>query len=328
MNTRGVFFTFLTFLLIGSIMVLLAFYFSVTERAPQTTIELSALNAINAKYDDITDDIITLDHPIGIPSITQRILPFQHTVDGKNFTVTQTLPIPSGKLNLYYDIINAYRLFVRDQNTQRTFDGVTVDLDVPRSPAWGGTTTAARFNLLPQCIQYQLIDDNHTALESTSTIGCQNPFGLYAQIQRIDINISPLSEVDDFNVVTCDFNGSICPHEIFASDANNPFFTITFLDTNCTNCALSSNDKSIAGYFTPDWNFIQYTCSGTNCVSTLLEIQIGNGIRFQHGLTLTQISMHVQFREPISTFYYQDANYVVSKPGFDTIKSNVVVFPQ
>ena len=326
-GNRGVFFTFLTFLLIGIILVMVGFHLGFTERATQTTIEISVLNAINAKYDDITDDIVTLDHPIGVPSIAQRIIPFNHVIDHNHVVITQQLPVPTGKLNLYYDVINAYRIFVQDQNTQHTFDGVNVDLNTPRNTIWGGTSAGARFNILPQCLQYQILDDNRVAAENNSFIGCQNSFDLIGAVERIDINVSLLSGVDDFNVVSCDFNGNICPHDAYSSDANLPYFTLTFLDANCSDCALTAADKSISGHFDLDWQTIQYSCAGANCTSTPLTIQIGEGVRAEHGLTPSQIIFHIQFRAPISTFYYQDVNYLISKTGFDTVKSNAVVFP-
>ncbi|MEK6902757.1 MAG: hypothetical protein AABX02_04195, partial [archaeon] len=174
MNQRGVLFTYLTFLFVGILVALVAFNLDSNTRSAANTVEVSVLNAINAKYDDITDDIITLDHPIGIPSIQQRVLPFSYTVGTDTFSMVQTLPITSGKLEQYFDLINAYAIFAEDQNVQTTYDGMVVDLNVPIPPSWGGAASRAGFNLLPQCVQYQLLDANHTRFQSDSTFGCEN----------------------------------------------------------------------------------------------------------------------------------------------------------
>jgi hypothetical protein len=325
MHPRGVFFTFLTFLLIGVILSLLLFSSDSNQRFSETTVEISVLNAINTKYDDITDDIITLDHSIGIPGIQQRILPFSYTEDGNTLTITQTLPIASGKLALYFDLINAYKIFVEDTNTQSTFDGVLVDLNVPTPPAWGGSSPlSAGFNILPQCLQYRITDTNNVSFSSESTIGCANDFSL-TQLERIDINLSFPTGVDDYNLVTCTFGGG-CPHQDYNAD-QGPYFTLRFLDANCTDCVLSTNEKFIYGHFDTNEQTIEYSCTGAGCYSSPITLRLGNTLHVSHGGSPLVVSAAVTFTQDISTFYYQDANYNTRKEGFNTYKSNVVVFP-
>lgn len=326
---RGVLFTFLTFLFISVVLGLLIFNTDLANRAATSTVEISVLNAINSKYDDITDDIITLDHPIGIPSIHQRILPFTHTTDKNTISFLQTLPIASGKLALYFDLINAYSIFVQDTNTQRTFDGVNVSIDVPRPPAWGGTVQSAGFNILPQCAQYTIVDGNTVDFSSRSTIGCENDFSMQAQVVRIDINISLPTSTDDYNGAACFFNGLFtCPQEDFNAGNGNPYISIIFFDSNCTNCTLSTNDKNISGHFdVTELNTITYSCATGSCNSQPLTFSFSDGLEISHAGPAAALSLAISFNESIRTFYYQDANYTVGKTGFETIKSNVVVFP-
>ncbi|QQR92818.1 MAG: hypothetical protein IPJ89_01070 [Candidatus Iainarchaeum archaeon] len=329
MREKGILFTFLTFLFVGVVMTAIGFHLHAQERQSETTVEVSVLNSINAKYDDVTDDIISLDMSIGIPSIVQRFLPFQYTIDRNVLYTTQQLPLASGRLGLYFDVINTYRVFATDSNTQHTFDGVRIDLNVPQPPAWGGTQSTAKFNLLPHCVQYQLLDDNTFSLSSASSLGCSSTFDLIASIQRIDVNVILLGTTDDYNVLSCDFNGNACPFETYAPDSNYPFFSLQVDDSNCVNCSLSSNEKNLGVYFRPDdTNTMTYSCGSSGCNSSPFTVTLSNGVYFSHGGSPMLISMAVQFKQPISSFYYQDANYSVTKPGFDTYKSNVVVFPQ
>lgn len=326
---RGVLFTFLTFLFISAVIGLIVFNTNLSNRTATSTIEISALNAINAKYDDITDDIITLDHPIGIPSIHQRILPFSHSTDKNTISFQQTLPIASGKLALYFDLINAYAIFVKDQNTSRTYDGVDVEIDVPKPPTWGGTAQTAGFNILPQCVQYRVLDTNTVNFSSNSTIGCETNFLMRTHVSRIDINVYLPATTDDYDTVTCTFNGTAaCPQEDYNA-LNGPYFSILFFDTNCVNCSLSPSDKNISGHFDPDFlSTVIYSCSSGSCNSQPLTFSFSEGLEINHGGTAVQLSTDIAFTESIRTFYYQDANYSVRKSGFETIKSNVVVFPQ
>lgn len=325
MDSRGVFFTFLAFLLIGVILSLVLFSASSDTRFSETTIEVTVLNAINAKYDDITDDIITLDPTIGLPSIQQRILPFTYTEDGNTLSVTQTLPISSGKLSLYFDLINAYRIFVEDLNTQQTFDGVTVDLNVPTPSSWGGSSPlTAGFNILPQCLQYRIHDTNTVSFSSTSTIGCANDFSL-SSINRLDIVVSLPTGVDDYNLATCTHDGG-CPHEDYNADSG-PYFTLSFLDSNCSGCTLSASDKNMHGHFDSSAETITFSCTGVDCESQPIVLALGNTLHVAHGGSPVVVYAAVTFNEDISTFYYQDANYTARKTGFNTYKSNVVVFP-
>jgi len=329
MNQRGVLFTFLTFLFIGVVIGLIVFNTNLSNRTSTFTVEISALNAINSKYDDITDDIITLDHPIGVPSIHQRLLPFTHSVDKNTISFIQTLPISSGKLALYFDLINAYSIFVTDQNTQRTYDGVTVTLDTPKPSAWGGNNQSARFNILPQCVQYYIQDENTVGLSSDSTIGCETDFSMLAHVSRIDINVYLPTSVDDYNAVTCSINGSSsCPHEDYNA-TNGPYFSILFFDTNCSSCALSTSDKNISGHFDPDLvSTLTYSCTTLPCTSQPLSFTFDEGVAITHSDSPVILSSRIHFTDAIRTFYYQDANYTVGKTGFETTKSNVVVFPQ
>lgn len=325
MGSRGVFFTFLTFILIGVILSLVLFSASSDTRFSETTIEVTVLNAINAKYDDITDDIITLDPTIGLPSIQQRILPFTYTEDGNTLSVTQTLPISSGKLSLYFDLINAYRVFVEDLNTQQTFDGVVVDLNVPTPPSWGGSSPlTASFNILPQCLQYQIHDSNNVSFSSTSTIGCANDFSL-SSINRLDIVVSLPTGVDDYNLMTCT-HAEGCPHEDYNADSG-PYFTLLFLDSNCGGCVLSASDKNVYGHFDSSIETITFSCAGVDCESQPIVLTLGNALSVEHGGSPVVVYSAVTFNDDISTFYYQDANYTARKTGFNTYKSNVVVFP-
>ncbi len=328
-NQRGVLFTFLTFLFIGVVIGLIVFNTNLSNRTSTFTVEISALNAINSKYDDITDDIITLDHPIGVPSIHQRLLPFAHSVDKNTIAFTQTLPISTGKLALYFDLINAYGIFVTDQNTQRTYDGVSVSLDTPKPPAWGGSNQSARFNVLPQCVQYYIQDENTVGLSSDSTIGCETDFSMLTHVSRIDINVYLPTSTDDYNSVTCSVNGSTsCPHDDY-NPANGPYFSILFFDANCVSCNLSTSDKNISGHFDPDLtNTITYACTAASCASLPLSFTFDDGVEMIHGGSPAVLSSRIHFNEAIRTFYYQDANYTVGKTGFETTKSNVVVFPQ
>ncbi len=328
-NQRGVLFTFLTFLFISVVVGLLVFNTNLANRTSTSTVEISVLNAINSKYDDITDDIITLDHPIGIPSIHQRLLPFTHEVDANTISFLQTLPLSSGKLSLYFDLINAYAIFVRDQNTARTYDGVNVSIDVPKTSVWGGTAQSAGFNILPQCVQYRVIDVNTIDFSSTNTIGCENDFSMAAHVVRIDINVYLPTTTDDYNGASCLFNGvASCPHDDFNA-SNGPYISILFFDSNCTNCTLSASDKNIFGHFdTTQLNTIAYSCATPGCNSQPLTFSFSNNLQANHAGSAVNLSTAYLFNQNIQTFYYQDANYTVSKTGFDTIKSNVVVFPQ
>lgn len=329
MRQKGILFTFLTFLFVGVVMTAIVFHLHTQERQSETTIEVSVLNSINAKYDDVTDDIISLDTSIGIPSIVQRFLPFQYTIDHNILRTTQQLPLASGRLGLYFDVINAYRIFATDSNTQHTYDGVRIDLNVPQPLAWGGTQSTAKFNVLPPCVQYQLLDDNSFALASASTLGCSSSFDLLASVQRIDVNVSLLGTTDDYNVLSCDFNGNTCPFETYDSNSTTPFFALHFDDANCVNCSLTLNEKMLGVYFHPDdTNTMIYSCDSPGCNSSPFIITLNNGVFFEHGGSAALVAMEVTFRQTISSFYYQDANYSVTKPGFDTYKSNVVVFPQ
>lgn len=325
MNSKGVLFTFFTFLLIGLLLGLVVYTVEKERESNTTTVEIAVLNSINAKYDDITDDIITLDHPIGVPSISQRIIPFNHQVDGNSITFTQQLPIETGKLSLYYDLINAYQIFITDENFGTTFDGITVDMSVPKPPGWGGASQPAHFNILPPCIQYQITDSNTVQLENTSTMGCQNEFA-FGSIKQIDINIFLQSALEDYNMVSCSTGGG-CPHQDYNQELTLPFFQLFLFDENCVSCNLSQEDKNISFHFPSTWNTIEYSCGG-ECQSPPLTIELGEGIRLLKEGFPSTIEMKITFNEVIETFYYQDANYTVSKKGFSTKKSNIVVFPK
>ncbi|MFH0969853.1 MAG: hypothetical protein V1776_00095 [Candidatus Diapherotrites archaeon] len=325
-SSRGVLFTFLTFLFIGVLLGLVIFSINSSNRFSQTTIEVSILNAINAKYDDITDDIITLDQSIGFPSIQQRILPFSYLLDMNRLTLTQTLPISSGKLSLYLDLLNAYRIFIEDQNATTTFDGVSVDFNVPQTSNWGGThASTARFNILPQCMQYYLADSNTVHFNGDSVIGCANFFSLNS-IDRITLTISLPKTTDDYNMVSCTRTGG-CVYEDYNAN-KGPYFQLFFLDENCTHCSLSASDKNIAFHFNEEWGDITYSCVGGACNSQPIMISLGNGLSLSHAGEPIIFTTIFTFKESVSNFYFQDANYSVQKEGFRTYKSNVVVFPK
>ena len=247
-------------------------------------------------------------------------------MDGNQLALSQTLPLASGKLSLYFDLLNAYKVFIEDENASQTFDGVHVGLDVPQTPAWGGTHAGtASFNLLPSCLQYYISDENTAGFVNASSLGCANTFSLSA-IQRIDVNVYLLGTTDDYNGAICTHAGG-CPHDSFTSGAA-PFFQLLFFDQNCVDCTLPLADTNISYHFTEDEEQISYACAASPCDSQPITFTIGEGFSVSHAGNPIRISTRIHFNESISSFYYQDANYSVQKTGFSTYKSNVVVFPK
>ncbi|MCR4368402.1 MAG: hypothetical protein NUV67_00680, partial [archaeon] len=161
-------------------------------------------------------------------------------------------------------------VFLEDKNYANAFDSLSVDVNIPTPQSWGGTDKNVSFDALPQCLRYSILDSNEMKLEFT----CPDFNAML--VERQDLNFS-LRTNHDFNALTCTINGaSGCSYSDYNSQDSLPYFSVTFLDANCFNCALPST--VIGSHYDPlQENSVRMYCTGAACESSALDLNLSGG---------------------------------------------------
>lgn len=247
LNKRGLLFTIMTLFLIFGIITLnevLADSF----RAYSPPSEALSLYSAASIFRNASSIILDLDKTGYAKTSIEHIYPFKYSLDKdlNSFLLSQEYSLDSEQLGIIFDYLNLSEILLSDENYSHAFSGIVLDINSPKNSAWGGTTSAASFLLLPFCYQYTLFDSSTAGFSKTTNNFCTEDFD-YSKIRRIDINIHVLTSSADFSSLLCDNNA--CPTDSFNPLNPNPFYNISVLDENCLSCALTQ--KTASSHFLP-----------------------------------------------------------------------------
>jgi hypothetical protein len=261
MKGKGLFFS-VMFLLLALTMISINSLLS--NSTSFSLLPFSQLLQSSARFDNIDRSIIDF-YRVGYNKIAvERALPFNYSIndDSNSITIIQQLPISQSKFDTYFDLLSLSEVFFEDANRSNVFDGVIVDLNVPKNTAWGGAEKNLAFLINPFCYGYSALDLNEFSFARKYSEECTRAFSSDS-IKRIDINFDIHSN-EDFDSLKC--NGAVCPTDAFDPESLLPYYSIRALDANCSSCNLSQ--KTASAHFDPSVDLnITLSCSGQTCSS-------------------------------------------------------------
>ena len=329
MKQRAVLFSLLVVVI--SLIVLSLFVLTFTQRnsSRENVNTLTALNVVNNRFNNILQDIVLLNRTGKAREFQQRGLPFSYYFDKNSLTIYQEFPITKPRISNFIDILNGYRIFISDTNTETTFTGTIIDLNVARNASWGGNTSRIHFTIEPQCLRYVLFDENTALLmEGFSFNNCPNDFNIFDSVKEYDLNIVLKNSTDDYNAVTCNFSGFAgCPDQGFSPSNPNPYFDLSLDDSNCSNCFFIPSLKRIRAHFDPSAeNTVLIFCSPSIGICTSLNpirITLTSDLNVNYvGAKTFDSVFKINFKQNIESFHYSDYNLTVSKPEYGIVKTS------
>jgi len=200
MNSKGIFFTFMAFLLIGTLMVLSSSLSQTSAKMERNLVTETALEEIENSFDNLRQQIsVTKQGAAG--NVYSRHMPFKGFELGDNwFELEQSLPIEGEYLKDTYNALNIFSVFAQaagSKGTQVEVDQVVKNSDWSSNP---GTDEFPEIGYIvkPQCMLLKVIKDNDTAISiddkvvfeagSIAANDCEQDFSLES-IEGFDINI-------------------------------------------------------------------------------------------------------------------------------------------
>ncbi len=244
--------------------------------------------------------------------INERLLPFSYTIDNNIIEISNELPFETAKVDLFFDFINAYVLFLNDVNYSESYLGFNMDLNVQKNSYWGGSTENLSFSVLPQYLKY-VVDENNASFSG---------FGDFNEsvITRIDLNLNvPAGMMHDFNRLTCSLEGyGSCPDNDYNVLNEQPYFTLGINDNNCSDCLLLALQKTVRAHIdSAGANSITLSCLGTDCNSSDITISLSPLPSVTNNGSYIELTTKITSNAVIDEFYFSDYNASVTALVFN-----------
>lgn len=237
MNCKGVFITFMVFLLAVSVLAL----HDATRRADfkqeEKYIDEAAFNNVNNAFNNLYEEVVSLNKEGYAKEVQQRPMPFEYDFGGNSIILSQRLPVRKYILEAYIDTLNIYSIFA---NSEATTD-LNIVTETLQNSEWDETVEThpnLNYAILPQCLLYDVneccADGNIIALRELQDgeHGCIGGFG-YKDFNVVDVNIS-------INSMGCGSTSRIAgnmaeEYEDFNAGETKPYLRISINESNA-NC--------------------------------------------------------------------------------------------
>lgn len=334
MNQKGVFITFMVFLLAASVLALYDVTKEGSFRQERKTIEDAAFNVVNNAFNNLYEEVVSLNKEGFARQVQERPMPFEYDFNEGALVLGQRLPPREAVLDAYVDALNIYSVFVNSQGVSKDLNIGTETLE---NSEWGAQFDFPDLNyaILPQCLLYDVnsccLDVNLMAFREMQAgeDGCVSGFD-YADLNRVDVNIL----FDSSSCTTGGISGNLSGKtDVFDPAEIRPYFVIRINETNYScpgaGCVITgSGTEERFGHFDPltfspasEIDSLVVDCDGENWVRVKLgkesedddfPIALYNFL----GGEAVQADVNLVFDQPVDLFYFTGFSINVAKQNF------------
>ena len=117
MNQRGVFITFMVFLLFTSVITLHDITKKTDYRQEKKYIDNAAFNNVNNTFNNLYEEVVSLNKEGNARIIQQRFMPFSYDFNKNSIILNQQVPVKSSVIDTYIDALNIYSIFTNSEIT-------------------------------------------------------------------------------------------------------------------------------------------------------------------------------------------------------------------
>ena len=193
---RGIFLTFMVFLLIGAALALNVVIKQTAVREERGLIEESSLREVNEAFDNLySQAVVSREGFAG--EVQSRLLPLSEYKYGDNwFMAKQKIPVREDSMRDMYDAFNLFEIFVEEQNTN---PGLEISADSLKNQDWDSGAKKypeIGYLVLPQCVKYTIGHDtaneksrNIMLIETGPTGSCSYDAD-NVKIHYVDVNVT------------------------------------------------------------------------------------------------------------------------------------------
>lgn len=339
MNSRGVFITFMVFLLAAAVLLLHSSTKEIGSRQEEALVNEAAFDTVNNAFNNFFEEVVNLNKEGFAREVQQRPMPFEYDLNGSTIVVSQRLPPRSSLLDSYVDMLNIYSIFANLEEETGNLRAVTKVF--AQNEEWNAGSPAVpdlNYAILPQCLFYDLNGDSHLVLRAgiLPEWGCTQSFD-YADVTGLDVNI--FFDSSDYTyagtLLSCsgEFDdGGACSEAGFDSGNPDPYIVVR-LDEECdqsqgckvtTQALLSRNQKVISAQFDPAQEKGSVLIQATD--NYVVEIRIGwvgeehrffpMHIENQFTDEPIHVDLNISFDDKIQGFYFTGFGISVMKRNF------------
>lgn len=248
MNRKGIFLTFMVFLLLSTILALNLSMSQTEIKQQRNTIDKTAFRETNDRFSNIRQQISVSKE--GYASAAQgRFTPFTKFKVGENwFKISQGLPIKTAYMTNSYDAINLFAIFAQEKSRK----GLEVKIKKPlQNTSWNSIDEeypVLAYNVMPQCMSFSVhkdsiilnsrIDENISIRNETGIPGCSAGIS-YDDIEGYEIEVhAPNVFMDLVCIGAFDDGATACVGEK-PDDELTPYAKVNVV---WDDCAESCND--------------------------------------------------------------------------------------
>jgi len=340
MNNRGVFITFMVFLLIASVLALHSANKSIDFAQERKEVKGAAFNVVNNTFNNLYEEVVSLNKEGYAKDVQQRPMPFAYDFDKNSIILSQRLPVRKPILDAYIDALNIYSIFVNSEEGKSDLNIIT---ETVQDGLWGGSIDYPDLNyvILPQCLLFDVnaccIDANYMILQELQDgeNGCVGGFD-YTDLKVVDINIS----IDSTSCTTGGISGNMATdtEPYSPTTETDPYLIITINETNLdcpgASCLVTANGKeSRSRHFDPEdfgsaatTDSLKITCdsadwlrikAGREGASDTFPVVIKNS---RYDLA-ANIDLNLTFDRKVEQFYFTGFSVNVEKKNFPIKRS-------
>lgn len=316
MNSKGVLFTVMAFLVILSVLSLNNVI--KTQRAEeQHFLAPTKTLRVAECFENIGKSVIELKKGEKASEIGKRVIPFNYSFDENSALVEFDLPFKESQFNAYFDFLNLSEVMAEDKNYENIYSGLRVDVNTLKNADWGGSAQGFDFLLKPYCYEFS-VTENRIEFSESKSEKCLNEFD-FSEVKRIDLNLEIQQFNEDYNLLEC--SPEPCPTEAFNPTSSETYFSLYIDDSNCGDCDLGQ--KSVSMHFgTGESHEITLSCNSPECNSTDIELLLSGGISIEHTSSSIGLKLNHLFENELHSFELLDYNFSVFTKGRKIMKSN------
>ncbi len=332
MNQKGIFITFMVFLLAASVIALHETSKRTSVLQERSDIEEIAFNRINNVFNNFYEEIVFLNKEGVARDVQQRSMPFEYNFAPKSIHIKQRLPARESVLRAYIDAINAYSIFI-NQNPEKDLEIATSALKDSRWLAEGDAYPDLNYYIMPQCLVYTVNNGQTMSLKSLvdADRGCETGFD-YADLNSINLTLtinSSAYEVVDPNV------GGTLNNQFEEYDDTDPYpyvqITVNEINPECPGAGCIITDSTgttiVKTHFNPEPGPEDTLIIKVKGPPTDEQIKIKVGQEFagdlfplvienEYGTMPIAIEMDLNFEQDVELFYFTGFSISVNKVNF------------
>jgi len=217
MQEKGIFITFMAFLLVSTVLALSISVNQAVIGQEQNLAEETAFSSVDNRFNSIRQQIVVVKEGYAGETYS-RFMPFEKFSAGENwFEVEQKLPIETSYIENTKNILKLFSIFVEEEGNE---GGVFVDVTIPDFDDPDFDNKRIKYIVKPQCAEFYVDDDtNSFEIKSNTTAeGCEDSGFSINDVEKYEIELN-VSNLDEAGVIcTGEFGNGECKNESLVTD--------------------------------------------------------------------------------------------------------------